>query len=221
MNVMAAGGCTDCSHDAQEEDMSSDVTGILKSPLMRDGRPDNAIIQDSFDGCLRWKRLRLWNLYSKEPRLLSWIVLNPAGTPGNDVPTPLPRKGAGWCMAMLSWRWGVDGFITYNVFPFADPKPATLARFLREHGKEPIKRTHALIARDIAPNDAAMAAWGSAGPPSTADFVANLLQRIDDEKGWPLNLWCLKTNHDGNPRHASRISHGTRPEPFRLSMPNR
>lgn len=194
--------------------MSSSIQDLLETPLMRQGCPDKAIILDEVEGDLRWKRLRLWNLSALKPRLLPWIVLNPAGSPAVREPAPLPRKGAGWCMAMLSWRWGFDGFVTYNVFPFADPDPKTLARFERERGSEPIERTYELIAQDASPHEAAIAAWGSAGPPSTAGYVMKLLRSIETARGAALNLWCVGVNGDGHPRHASRLSHDTTPHRY-------
>ncbi|MGX5723093.1 DUF1643 domain-containing protein [Shinella zoogloeoides] len=184
---------------------------------MRPGAPDNALITTYYlANGVRWKRTRQWSAFGDPTsKILPWIVLNPAGNPtakhDEEQLIPLKRKGAGWAMAVLAWRWGFDGYTAYNVLPFETKRPADLPAVVKLRGREIVETTHSLVASDLECTDAVIAAWGSSEQRLVAPFVCNLFKTVRRTRRLPLEIWCIAQNASGTPRHPSRISHQLMP----------
>lgn len=199
------------------------VNEMLTAPQIRPGAPDNALITTCYlaDG-VRWKRTRQWSAFGDSTaKILPWIVLNPAGNPTAERDDgqllPLKRKGAGWTMSVLAWRWGFDGYAAYNVLPFETKRPADFAAVIKLQGRNLIDASHALIATDLECTDAILAAWGSSEQRLVAPFVCDLFKMVRRTRQQPLEMWCIGQNAGGTPRHPSRISHQLMPARYATS----
>lgn len=196
------------------------VSDLLAKGGVRNGvPPDRGYVFDELvsEG-VRWKRLRQWsNFDTPEVRILPWINLNPAGNPHrrtNDV-QPFERPGAGWNMVVLSWKWGFDGCVSYNAFPFEEKSPRNLRYLLSNSGDATLVQCNALIAREIAFFDAAVAGWG--GNDQARIYAPRLVGAIRSEvskHAGNFDLWCIKKNDDGSPKNPTRTSHGVKPQRF-------
>lgn len=191
------------------------VNGVLIRKLMRNGTPPRrGSIADARLGSARtrWKRIRQWDKVGRsDALLLPWICLNPAG---NEVAQsaesiqPFKTRGTGWNMIALSWRWGFDGCIACNVFPFEDKDPDSIAGWLGSSTQELLREANSKIATDLLAYDAAVSAWGQNR--HAKRHVVGLLNLVSSERDETHNdvaLWRLKMNADGSPRHPGQ---GTR-----------
>ena len=164
----------------------------------------------------RWKRVRQWSrIRDNTVNILPWINLNPAGNSVEDSQDiqRFKRGGTGWNMIVMSWRWGFDGCIAYNVFPYEDRDPENIENWLNPEARQKISVANSFIAKDIESFDGAIAAWG--GNRTAISFVPALVKAIQSERRHPLALWCIRENSDGSPKHPARVSHDEKPKPWR------
>ncbi|WP_157999619.1 DUF1643 domain-containing protein [Allomesorhizobium alhagi] len=148
------------------------------------------------------------------PLILPWIVLNPAGNAANEncgKPFPFVRRGAAWTMAVMSWKWGFSGFITYNLFPFEHGDPKEIKEPIRRRARD-ILASYKKIASDIAQFDSAILAWGSELKRETDEFAPRLMEQIALMRPSPLIKWRIGQTATGYPFHPSRKRHDSRPE---------
>ena len=192
------------------------VRHTLELRQLRDGTPpQRGLTADKkLASTIRWRRIRQWDRIDDEcANLLPWINLNPAG---NEFQQGAFKKGGtGWNMVALSWRWGFDGCIAYNVFPMEDRDPDALDNWFSSSAQEFIHAANSLISEDLRTFDAAIAAWGT--NKHARRFVPALLKEVQAkrfEESPTLDLWCLKKNSDGSPKHPARISHSLFPERY-------
>ena len=193
------------------------VAALLASPQARPHRPLPMQVrrEASISSCLtyRWSLQRHWGAGQLGAgAILPWIMLNPS-TADAEVDDATLHQIIGF-----SWRWGFDGLLVVNVYPFRSSKPADLREWLRWDQRQDWDARDATwenwnrVAKLLEPYDAAMAAWGS--QPGMfgyevelgAEYLLN--EANDPESVKPpatrkrvLELFCLGANMGGGPKH--------------------
>lgn len=155
----------------------------------------------SDDGVYRYWLERTWGEGREH---LVWVMLNPS-TADHREDDPTIRRCIGFSQA-----WGFDGLIVVNLFALRATNPRELATAADPIGPE---NDHWL---DVAGAHAAdqgafvMAAWGAnhAVAPRRKDALAALTRRHDVE------LRCLGTTQNGQPRHPLYVPASREPEEF-------
>ena len=190
------------------------VAALLATPQLRAHRPVDMQIRRgahvSRCGGFRWHLERWWTEVPRpQRRILPWIMLNPSTADGSlDDPTMQRIIG-------FAWRWGFDGLLVANLFPFRSPKPSVLQEWLRWEDRQDWSARDALwanqnqVAELLRPFDAAMAAWGSpAGKLGWTTTLAaeSLLDAVNDPdaktpRETVLKLFCLGETGSGDPTH--------------------
>ncbi len=193
------------------------TAALLAAPRCRPHRPldlqVSGLASISACGTYRWSLQRWWhNGALGSGAILPWIMLNPSKADAHvDDPT-LKR------IIAFSWRWGFDGLLVVNLFPYRSSKPSELRNWWRWderqdwHARDQFRAGQSMAAALLAPFDAAMAAWGS--PPGPLHYDAQLaaerlLDAVDDPDRtsvWPprsavLKLFCLGETGAGDPTH--------------------
>lgn len=192
------------------------VAGLLAAPQLRPHRPlpmqvtGSAVISE----CLgyRWALRRFWTAPGSPenpPRILPWIMLNPSTADGSTDDQTLHR------IIGFSWRWGFDGLLVVNLWPFRSPKPSVLQEWLRWSERQDWSARDAIwanqnhIADLLRPFDAAMAAWGAPGGKlgfATTLAAESLFDVINDPDAKTprmaaLKVFCLGETGSGEPTH--------------------
>ena len=146
--------------------------------------------------------------------VLPWMMLNPSKA-DSRVDDPTMHR-----VEYFSWLWGFDGCVVMNVYPFRSPSTLELRSWLKGDtlAHEIINRTR--VDDILTPYDALMIAWGSL-PGDIGARVANDAKRILAPRAGSIELFCLGTNQDGNPKHPmargkNRVPNDQRPVPFKL-----
>ncbi|MCE7028639.1 DUF1643 domain-containing protein [Jiella avicenniae] len=187
------------------------VERVLRSPEMRRGNgPDRGIVSDyRLNDIARWKRIRQWSrLDDPKAVLVPWVSLNPAGNTISHQLQPFKKRGVGWNMISLSWRWGFDGCIAYNVFPIENGNPKILEDWVSSASQDLILESYAKIAADISRFDAAITSWGrNRHARRFAQILLECIRIARSESSSSLGLWRIGVNADGSPRHPGQ---GTR-----------
>lgn len=207
------------------------VADKLLAPAMRAGMPlDFQIKYDasvSACGTFRWKLTRFFGESQiGGGAVLPWIMLNPSTADGR-VDDPTLKRIIGF-----SWRWGFDGLVVVNLYPYRSSKPSALRAWLHWDewadwaARDAIWENQARVANDLESFDAAMAAWGSPvgafGNEVTLGAKALLDTVNDPERGGRdrvLKLFCLGTAQNGDPKHPMargihRVPEDARPVPL-------
>ena len=190
------------------------VAARLAAPMLRANRPLDLQIRRSanLSTCetYRWALRRWWfthELY--DGLILPWIMLNPSHGDG-EIDDPTLQRIIGF-----SWRWGFDGILVVNLFPYRSPKPSALQEWLRWEqrrdwdARDALWANQAHVAGLLRPFDAAMAAWGSPGGSlgwTTTLAADSMLDAINDPDAEPgrsavLKLFCLGETAAGDPTH--------------------
>ena len=190
------------------------VAARLAAPMLRANRPLDLQIRRSanLSPCetYRWALRRWWfthELY--DGLILPWIMLNPSYGDGEIDDLTLQR------IIGFSWRWGFDGILVVNLFPYRSPKPSALQEWLRWDqrrdwdARDALWENQAHVAGLLRPFDAAMAAWGSPGGSlgwTTALAADSMLDAINDPdaeagRSAVLKLFCLGETAAGDPTH--------------------
>ena len=193
------------------------TAALLAAPRCRPNRPLQLEVSGSANvsACetYRWSLQRSWHGGAPGTgTILPWIMLNPS-TADAHVDDPTLQR-----IIAFSWRWGFDGLLVVNLFPYRSSKPAELRKWWRWDERWDVDARnqfwagHSRAALLLAPFDAAMAAWGS--PPGRfgddAQLAAErLLDTINDPDRttvWPprraiLKLFCLGETGFGDPIH--------------------
>ena len=190
------------------------VAARLAAPMLRANRPLDLQIRRSanLSTCetYRWALRRWWfthELY--DGLILPWIMLNPSHGDG-EIDDPTLQRIIGF-----SWRWGFDGILVVNLFPYRSPKPSALQEWLRWDqrrdwdARDALWENQAHVAGLLRPFDAAMAAWGSPGgslgwtTTLAADSMLDAINDLDAEPGRSaaLKLFCLGETAAGAPTH--------------------
>lgn len=199
--------------------MSPSAAARLVDPSLRPHQPLAMQIRRSASiskcGTYRWTLWREWGSEASSPDaglILPWIMLNPSTADG-ALDDPTLRRIIGF-----SWRWGFDGVLVVNLYPFRSSKPAALREWLRWDERQDLDARDAIhqnrnrIAALLTPYDAAMAAWGS--PAGSLGYEAELgaeglLDAINNpESVHPpttrkrvIELFCLGITGAGDPKH--------------------
>jgi len=188
--------------------MTFSVHAQLSAPLARLGLSDIVKMREWAGSGTRTKLARWWGPVEAERNWLPWIMLNPSTATGvaND---PTLRR-----IIAFSHRWGFNGLVVVNVYPFRTPSPRELSSIVLGWDKrgdwwvrDEIWRNIDFIAGELVEFDAAMVAWGApAGALAfeTELWTENLFDRVNDPDGprkETLKLWCLGTTKGGDPVH--------------------
>jgi hypothetical protein len=198
----------------------------LLNPATRDGRAP--IIRRASDGCTshRWTLTRHCVDDARPERLLPWLMLNPSEADDKQEDPTLLR------ILQWTWRWGFDGPLLLNIYPFRTPHPRVLAQRVvgwaerQDWGvRDDIWANHHIVKAKLAPFDAVMAAWGTPAGSlghETDLWVENLLEEIGTSRDVEdqLTLWCIGRTKAGDPTHPmargrSRVPDDVRPQVWR------
>ena len=206
------------------------VAELLADPRLRHDRPLPMQIKRSAVlsacGTYRWSLSRWWG----PGPILPWIMLNPS-TADADIDDPTLHRIIGF-----SWRWGFDGLLVFNVFPFRSPKPAALQDWLRWgerqdwHARDVTLENWQYAAGHLATYDAAIAAWGAQpgrlgqeaelGAESLVDAINDPEQvRPPATRMRVLELFCLGETVGRSPKHpmargVHRVPDDAQPRPI-------
>ncbi len=194
------------------------TAALLAAPRCRPHRPlqlqVSGVAEISACGTYRWSLQRWWaEGLPDTTRMLPWIMLNPS-TADAHVDDPTLKRIIAW-----SWRWGFDGLLVVNLFPYLSSKPTELREWLRWaerrdwDARDSIWANWDQAAKLLAPFDAAMAAWGSPPGPfgyETQLAAEGLLDRCNAparlrnptlHRRGVLSLFCLGETGAGDPTH--------------------
>ena len=192
------------------------VAARLAAPILRANRPLEIQIRRSANisrcDTYRWSLRRWWGFGEDRPDaglVLPWIMLNPSHGDSDLDDLTLHR------IIGFSWRWGFDGILVVNLFPYRSPKPSALQEWLRWDQRQDWNARDALWANQthvaglLRSFDAAMAAWGSPGGSlgwTTTLAAESMLDAINDPDAEPgrlavLKLFCLGEAAAGDPMH--------------------
>lgn len=139
-------------------------------------------------------RTRLWRVWDKSRRTLTWIMLNPSTADGSvDDPTALKCVG----FAMM-WGYGAIEIINLYDYRATDPKDLEAAGWPSSENNFGEMGFSFIFGQDV------MAAWGAKAQSSRVDeFLAY----------WPgVSMQCLGENRDGSPKHPLYVPYLTVPE---------
>ena len=193
------------------------TAALLAAPRCRPNRPLQLEVSGSANvsacGTYRWSLQRSWHGGAPGTgTILPWIMLNPS-TADATVDDPTLKR-----IIAFSWRWGFDGLLVVNLFPYRSSKPTELREWLRWderqdwHARDQFLSGQRRAAARLDGFDAAMTAWGS---PSgrlyhNTKFAADQLvdtindpvgERIRPPRRAALRLFCLGETGAGDPTH--------------------
>lgn len=140
-------------------------------------------------------RPRLWRIWDKSKKTLTWIMLNPSKADGSvDDPTVLKCVG----FAMM---WGYGSIEIVNLYDYraTDPKDLEAAGWPSSENSLRDMWGGFIFGQDV------IAAWGAKAQQSRVDeFVAT----------WPgiFPVMCLGENKDGSPKHPLYVPYETKRE---------
>lgn len=136
----------------------------------------------------RYSLIHRWNPLFGD-RLILWIGLNPSTADESQLDPTLTR------IAGFSKREGFDGFWMANLFAVRTPYPEEMMRHPEPVGPE----NDAWLLHAAQRCEKIVAAWGAGGSFQARDqAVAKLFSGMQ--------LWCLGTTQDGQPRHPLYVA---------------
>lgn len=145
-----------------------------------------------FDPTLTY-RYSLWREWNEDGQRLAFIMLNPS-TANADTNDPTIRR----CICFAQ-RWGFGSLEVVNLFAYRTSSPHDLRTAVDPIGIE--NDRHLVAAVNQA--DCIVLAWGNWGSLHGRDrAVCQLLSHYP-------NMYCLGTNHSGQPRHPLYLKQDT------------
>lgn len=154
-------------------------------------------------------RYALWRSWSISLPVAVFVMLNPSTADAlQDDPTIRKCKG-------FAERWGCGGIYVVNLFAFraTDPKQLRTAHadIVGPDNHAHQRRAISRLCSPMAVPGPCVAAWGSQPSCVLADHPARLRALAAEYR---VELQCLGTAKDGNPRHPLMLAYGTELAPL-------
>jgi len=154
-------------------------------------RPSNGAI---FSLCQKYRYL-LWRTWAIEPRLVTFIGLNPS-TADAQTDDATVRKCRSYAM-----MWGYEGLLLVNLFAYRSTDRTVLHNVKQPVGAE----NERYLDWAIEQADQTIIAWGNDG--ELHHQSAQILPKITSP-------YCLQVNKNGQPAHPLYLRADLRPRPY-------
>lgn len=152
----------------------------------------------------RYTLRRVWRSV-EEPRVVTWILLNPSTADEFRNDATIRR-----CIGFSS-GWGFDELMIVNAYAYRSTRPRGLrSRECAAAGGPVGEDNDAAITAACARAEQVVCGWGRHLQPDRRAALARLLADV--------RLHALATNEDGSPTHPLRLPGSLRPQPFALEI---
>lgn len=163
-------------------------------------------------GRYRWSLTRIWN-EKPDARLVGWNALNPSKADAKINDPTIEKEIA------FSQRWGFDGLVKTNLYPWRETSPRKLFEASKNHnilGNSIMSLSEIVgIFLQNNPVEFVVCAWGTNANPKYARRIASRGAEFTElALAAGIRLFCLKKNKDGSPAHPLYLPPDTQLIPY-------